>query len=218
MAKKTHPNPQAARDAILDAAEQLVLDSGPAGLRISAVAQLAGMAHPNIIYHFGTREGLLDALAERVGARATDRITKAINAALLAAPEDCVAAMTHVLDCAYQGDQGKVAVWMHLSGHKSSLKANMQRIVKASHQLRKAMNGEAELADTNRLVLLVTLALIGEVVSGAGVKQALGFDSTANNRANFRQWLAELLLNLSAADLLSNLGTGLLEHCSNKTL
>jgi len=205
VARKTHKSPEHARDAILDAAEKVVVAVGPAGLRISAVAKRAGMAHPNIIHHFGSREGLINALAERVGQRATERITEAISEALEAKPEDCVAAMTHVLDMAYQGDEGKVAVWMHLSGAESSLKSNMQRIVELSHQLRKAFHGDVVYDNTNRLVMLVTLALVGEVVSGASIKGALGFGTDEGNRAHFRQWLAEILLNLSDAELTTSL-------------
>ena len=61
MARKNHNSPEQAQNAILDAAEEMMIDVGPAGLRISAVAKKAGMAHPNIIHHFGSREGLIDA-------------------------------------------------------------------------------------------------------------------------------------------------------------
>ena len=205
MAKKTHKSSKQARDAILDAAEKIVVQVGPAGLRISAVAKLAGMAHPNIIHHFGSREGLLNELAERVGTRVTERTTQAISETLLAVPEDRVAALTHVLDTAYRGDEGKVAVWLHLSGADSSLRANMQRIVELAHQLRISVYGKASYANTNRLVMLVTMALIGEVVSGAGIKDALGFGSEERNRAHFRQWLAEIMLNLSDQNLNTSL-------------
>jgi len=205
VAKKTHKSPQEAQTAILDAAEQIVVEVGPAGLRISAVAKRAGMAHPNLIHHFGSREGLINALAERVGQRATERITDAISKAMKCTPENRVTAMTHVLDTAYQGDEGKVAVWLHLSGAESSLKANMQRIVELSHQLRESIHGDVEYDNTNRLVMLVTLALIGEVVSGAGIKDALGFGTEANKRAHFRQWLAEILLNLTDSELSTSL-------------
>ena len=205
MAKKTHKSPEQAQAAILDAAEKIVVEVGPAGLRISAVAKQAGMAHPNIIHHFGSRDGLLEALAERVGSAATERITSAISKALIAPPEQRLAAMTHVLDTAYPGDQGKVAVWLHLSGAKSSLKQNMQRIVELAHQLRQLIDDDADYANTNRLVMLVTLALVGEVVSGHSIKGALGFGDDDNNRAHFRQWLAELLLNLTDSELNTNL-------------
>ena len=71
MARKTHDSPEAAKEAILDAAESMLVEVGAAGLRISAVAKRAGMAHPNIIHHFGSRDGMVNALAERVGNRAT---------------------------------------------------------------------------------------------------------------------------------------------------
>lgn len=201
MARKNHNSPEQAQNAILDAAEEMMIDVGPAGLRISAVAKKAGMAHPNIIHHFGSREGLIDALAERVGKRATERITKAIKDATDAAPEDRVNAMTHVLDTAYPGNEGKAAVWLHLSGAKSSLKSNMEKIVQLSHSLRQTIDPDASLENTNRLVMLVTLALVGEVVSGHGVKGALGFGYGDESRAHFRLWLTEILLNLSDQQL-----------------
>ena len=174
MARKTHKSPQEAQDAILDAAEALMVEVGPAGLRISAVAKKAGMAHPNIIHHFGSREGLINALAERVGRRATERITQAIDEAVKADPKKRVEAMTRVFDTAYQGDEGKAAVWLHLSGAESSLKANMHSIVEMSHRFRQSIEPDAERENTNRLVMLVTLALVGEVVSGAGIKRCPG--------------------------------------------
>lgn len=205
MAKKSYASPEAAREAILDAAESIVVDVGPAGLRISAVAKAAGMAHPNIIHHFGSRDGLINALAERVGRRATDRITRAIDAALVAPEAQRVDAMTNIFNTAYEGDEGKVAVWMHLSGAQSSLKPNMERIVEASHHLRQSMDGEVSRANTSRIVMLITLALVGEVVSGVGVKEALGFGAEGHPRANFKRWLAELLLSLDDNDLNSSL-------------
>lgn len=205
MARKTHKSPEQARDAILDAAEELMVDVGPAGLRISAVAKKAGMAHPNIIHHFGSRDGLVNALADRVGERATARITKAIKEATEAKPEDLVDAMTHVLDTSYPGDEGKAAVWLHLSGAESSMKQNMQSIVELSHSLRKKLDDNASLENTNRLVMLVTLALVGEVVSGQGIKDALGFGNNDESRAYFRRWLSEILINLSDEQLNTSL-------------
>ena len=194
MARKTHRTPEEAKEAILDAAEKIIVEVGPAGLRISAVAKQANMAHPNIIHHFGSREGLVNALATRVGERATARITTAITKALQEG-EDKVQALTRVLDTAYQGDEGRAAVWLHLSGAESSLKPNMQKIVELSHQLRKTIDPDANLESTNRLVMLVTMALIGDVVSGSAINKAM------NTNTEFRPWLAKLLLNMSDNDL-----------------
>ena len=197
MARKTHSSPEQARNAILDAAEQLVVDVGPAGMRINAVAQAAGMAHPNIIHHFGSRDGLLEALAERASNIITERVTRAINAAENAPETDRVTAVTRILASSFAGSEGKIAVWMQLSGAHSSVKQNIQQIVDATHQLRESIDGEVQYNNTNRLVLLMTLALIGEVVAGAALKQFLGFDETAEPDKTFSHWLAKLALKLS---------------------
>lgn len=205
MAKKTYSTPEDARNAILDAAAAIVVKVGPAGLRISEVAKKAGMAHPNLIHHFGSREGMIDALAARVGERATERVAKAISDALSAPADDQIAALTRVFDSAYQGDEGLIAVWLHLSGVEGALKPAMQRIAELSHEFRKSVNGDADIANTRRLVMLVTLALLGEVISGSGVRDALGFGEEETNRAHFRQWLAGILLKLTDEDLRSSL-------------
>ncbi|RBP53464.1 TetR/AcrR family transcriptional regulator [Arenicella xantha] len=205
MARKTHESPQAAKTAILDAAEAIMVEVGPAGLRISAVAKKAGMAHPNIIHHFGSREGLIDAVAHRVGQRATERITNAIDKALSAPPQDRVAAITQILETVYPGDEGRAAVWLYLGGASSSLKPNMQRIVELSHRFRQTIDADVQPANTKRLVMLITLALVGEVVSGHTIKEALGFDNTEGDRAHFKQWLAEILLNLSDQQLTTSI-------------
>lgn len=208
MAKRNHKSPEAAREAILNAAEHVVGKVGTAGLRISAVAKGANMAHPNVLHHFGSREGLIDAVAERVGNRATERITSAISHALTVIDGDeaqLIKAMTHVLDTAYQGDEGRIAVWLHMSGAESSLKDNMHQIVELSHKLRKSLDPNVKLQNTNRLVMLVTLALVGEVVSGAAIKSAMGFGVEQSERAHFTQWLAEFLLNLSDQELHTSL-------------
>ena len=100
MAKRTHRSPEEARETILDAAEKVIVKVGPAGLRISAVAKGAKMAHPNVLHHFGSREGLISAVAERVGTRSTERITTAISHALTVIDGDesqLIEAMTKVL-------------------------------------------------------------------------------------------------------------------------
>ncbi|MBX2848224.1 MAG: TetR/AcrR family transcriptional regulator [Acidiferrobacterales bacterium] len=210
MARKTHQSPEAAKNAILDAAESILTEVGPAGLRISAVAKNARMAHPNIIHHFGSRDGLINAVAQRLGERATARITQAIDDALSAAPEDRVAAITRVLETSYPGDEGRAAVWLHLSGAESSLKSHMTQIVELSHRLRQNINSAASKENTNRLVLLITLALIGEVISGESIKSALGFGSDDDSRANFKQWLAEILLTLNDGQLDTSLNNNAL--------
>lgn len=47
---------------ILDAASQLLLDKGPAGLSVRGIANLAGVSTIGIYSHFDGKQGILDAL------------------------------------------------------------------------------------------------------------------------------------------------------------
>jgi AcrR family transcriptional regulator len=54
-----------ARDRILEAAERVVTDVGPARLTLDLVAQAAGVSKGGLLYHFPSKESLLIALANR---------------------------------------------------------------------------------------------------------------------------------------------------------
>ena len=60
--------PSDARTRILDAAETLVRARGVTGLTLDAAAQSAGVSKGGLLYHFGSKEALLDALLKRLAA------------------------------------------------------------------------------------------------------------------------------------------------------
>src|SRR6266403_1216850 len=57
------------RDAILEAAERRLLDKGPDAIRLQEIGADAGISHPAILHHFGSREGLVEAMILRGIAR-----------------------------------------------------------------------------------------------------------------------------------------------------
>src|SRR5258707_8723895 len=57
------------RLAILEAAERRLLDKGPDAIRLQEIAADAGISHPAILHHFGSREGLVEAMILRGIAR-----------------------------------------------------------------------------------------------------------------------------------------------------
>lgn len=61
-------------EAILDAAEGLLVEAGHAALTLRGVAQRAGIRLGNLQYYFTTREALVRALLARVLERATARV------------------------------------------------------------------------------------------------------------------------------------------------
>ena len=55
-----------ARREILEAAHALLLGEGPDALKIAKIAKRARISHPLILHHFGSTEGLVQALQEKV--------------------------------------------------------------------------------------------------------------------------------------------------------
>ena len=84
------PRPHS-REVILDAAEMLVLDVGAAHLTFEAVAERAGVSKGGLVYHFPTKEALLEAMVSRLIKRFTERQADAA-ASLPAGPKRELAA------------------------------------------------------------------------------------------------------------------------------
>ncbi len=62
----TVPPPPAARDKVLDAFERLLIEHGERETTLDAVARAAGVSKGGLIYHFGSREALIDGLLGRL--------------------------------------------------------------------------------------------------------------------------------------------------------
>jgi AcrR family transcriptional regulator len=56
---------QPARARVLDAAERLVLETGAGHLTLDAVAKCAGLSKGGLLYHFPSKDSLLEAMLER---------------------------------------------------------------------------------------------------------------------------------------------------------
>ena len=70
-----------ARERILAEAERVVLASGPAQLRVTAVARALGMSHANVYRYFKSRRALVEAIAEAHLARARSAVQEAMRGA-----------------------------------------------------------------------------------------------------------------------------------------
>ena len=57
--KPVRRTPDEAWRLILDAAQAAIARTGPEGLRLHDIATAAGISHPLILHHFGSRAGLV---------------------------------------------------------------------------------------------------------------------------------------------------------------
>ena len=60
------PRPDSARDRILVAYEDLLIESGERGATLDAVAARAGVSKGGLLYHFGSKDALTAGLIERL--------------------------------------------------------------------------------------------------------------------------------------------------------
>lgn len=62
------------RDAILTAAANIVLEQGASRMTLEAVAKEAGVSKGGLLYHFPSKEALIEGMIERMTLEFTDRI------------------------------------------------------------------------------------------------------------------------------------------------
>lgn len=67
--------PRSTRDRILDAFQDTLIESGERAATIEGVAQRAGVSKGGLLYHFATKEAMIDGLLTRLAAQVDADIT-----------------------------------------------------------------------------------------------------------------------------------------------
>jgi AcrR family transcriptional regulator len=184
------------RGAIMDAAERQLVAAGPGGIRLQDVARDVGVSHPTVLHHFGSREGLVDAVVSR----ALDALHADVAAALrdASAGEDQVAAMLDGVAAALSSrGQGRALMWLALASpepHRDDLRLKEQAdAVHALRRVRYPDAREAPLEDSQFLVVLAASTMLAQSVLGAHLLHGVGARGS-KAPARFRAWLARLLV------------------------
>jgi AcrR family transcriptional regulator len=158
------------------------------------IAVDVGIAHPTILHHFGSREGLVEAVVDR----SLRGIQSTVVGALAAAPfddTDAGALLGLVMRELAERGQARLLAWLALEGRPQIDPARMlRRIAEAMHQKRLAETGrDAPLEGTLFVVVLSALALVGEAILGPAIWDSadLAGDATAPER--YHAWLVRLL-------------------------
>ena len=183
-----------ARAAILDAAEKRLIASGPTAIRLQEVAADVGVSHPTVLHHFGSREGLVEAVV----ARALDSLHADLLAAVQTAPqiEDRVGALLDaVFETLVVRGHGRTFLWLMLSGYAPTEDLRIRSVAEAVHAVRCAKRKDLKkkappFQDTYFTVLLPALAMLSMSVAGTTDKEIHG--ETLGPRP-FRRWLAKLI-------------------------
>jgi AcrR family transcriptional regulator len=103
------PVPVSTEEALLDAAEQLLVDVGYAGITTRRLAETAGVNHGLVHYYFGSNENLLVQALERFTERLVER-QRTLYAGDAPFPEKWRTAMSYLVD----DDARYEKIWLEL--------------------------------------------------------------------------------------------------------
>ncbi|MBV8480487.1 MAG: TetR/AcrR family transcriptional regulator, partial [Actinobacteria bacterium] len=109
-----------ARTAILDAAERQLVAQGPSAIRLQEVAAEVGVSHPTVLHHFGSREGLLEAVV----ARSLGSLHADLLGTMHTSPKgvDQVTALLERVHTTLAGSgHARAFLWLSLAGYEASI-------------------------------------------------------------------------------------------------
>jgi AcrR family transcriptional regulator len=191
-AKRARRSPEEARRLILDAAEASMASKGPAGVRLEEIARKAGVSHSNILHHFGSREGLIQALNRRTLDDLKSTLCGVMEAAH-SSTEDIIGPAF----AAYRNGLAQRTLWVLQAPARRGAQSLpvFEEIVEALHARRLAAASPGvrlDKAHTRAIVHLTTIAAFGDALVGARLRQSSTADEPAARR-RFEKWLAALL-------------------------
>ncbi len=196
-AVRVRRTPARAQQLILDAAEACMGAAGPAGLRLTQVAARAGVSHPTLLHHFGSR----DALVAAVHRRAVERMQGELGALMQASREGSANIVRLVFE-AYRGGIAERLIWMLQSGIGLGTlrdgKPVFAGMVEGLHALRRQIappGAELRESETRLIIHLITLAAFGDAVIGSRLRATgqEGPAAEAEGRAAFELWFSGLV-------------------------
>lgn len=197
--KRVRRSKEEAQSIILDATEALILEGGPDSFRVTEVAEKAGMHQTNVFHHFGSREGLMQALVARLLDDGAKRALRAFGEALGAGPDERKEALARVFDVIQEKGVGKLYGWLLLSGRLdrsvapdfSPMLNGMRAWRSAAFQDRLASQDDKVL---KQLLYLITVVWLGDAIGGTVMARGVGYEDPEAARREFRRWLSEMVI------------------------
>lgn len=192
--RRTRRTAEDAKRAILDAAERRLGEHGLDGIRLQQIARDVGVSHPAILHHFGSREGLIQAVVQRAAGSLEAEMIRAI-AELPPGQANLVDMIERAHRVFVERGHARVVAWLLLSGHAGGTGATRIRAVAESAHRRRQQPGldAGGFEDTVFRTLLVALVLFGEAVAGPAMRASAGVGEDEAFERRFRGWLARLL-------------------------
>ena len=185
---------------ILDAAGRRLAEGGPDALRLQDIARDVGISHPTILHHFGSRDGLMEALERRATSALTEEVGRLLLSGRGVDDEGGVPLLESVGRAMKEGGLARLVAWWVLrdpSAHHEEAGKITARVVELIRvrleEEQDRLGGQPpsreEIAFTVRLAVL---AMFGDALIGNQLAQAAATKKDAESE-RFRAWLGQLL-------------------------
>ncbi len=187
-----------ARHEILAAAQRRLAEGGPEAVRLQDIARDIGIAHPTILHHFASREGLLVALARSAIGALNDDILRAITA-----PQPGTAAvLDRIFETLGESGHARLLAWTAMSERTPRADGDAVPSLRIlTDALQRRLTADAQAAgqtpatrdDTVFAVRLVAAAMLGDALMGDVLNRLSGHTDGSTHQRRFRRWLGDLL-------------------------
>lgn len=195
--KRIRRTAEEAKSMILDAAEKRLRELGPAGIKLQELAADVGVSHPAILHHFGSRDGLVEAVVRRAldVLRATlleemrQQMRREVNIASI---------LDAVFGIIAESGNARLVAWLILDGDNPREESRMMRTLAEAAHVRMVSGGWTEgrkfdFEDMMFTVMLVGAAAVGAGVVGEAMRYSMGVETDEGVEERFRHWFSALL-------------------------
>jgi AcrR family transcriptional regulator len=174
--------------AALEAARELLIESGPQSLTLKAVAARIGRTHSNLLHHFGSAAGLQKALAGFLATSICETIAKAV--AKRRAGQGSARELVDLIFNAFGREgAGALASWTMVSGNRDTLDPIFDTI----HAMVEELGPEGE--DWQRVrevTMVIVLQALGDAIIGDSLAGSLDLPRESARDLATRQLIAML--------------------------
>jgi len=194
-------NVAATRDAILRAAERRLIDGGPEAIRLEKIAADARVSHPAILYHFGSREGMVEAMVLNGMKRLQQQILEGWPSAK---EPDVEGTFKRLYELASRRGVARMLAGVILIGRDIGVmrpgvfRPAAERL-HAGRVRRATRDGTRtpELEDSLFAATFLMVLVLGDSLFGNSLRRAVGIRSK-DSAQRFRRWLVKLVERISS--------------------
>lgn len=195
--KRVRRTAEEAKSVILDAAEKRLREFGPGGIKLQELAADVGVSHPAILHHFGSRDGLVEAVVRRALDSLREDILEEVRQQMRR-EVDIPSILDSVFGILAERGHARLVAWLILEGKNPRDETRFMRGVAEAAHVRMVSGGWTEGRHFEFEDMLFTVMLVGTAALGAGVAgQAMRFSSGVETdegvEARFRHWFSALL-------------------------